>query len=159
MNQTRTAPDQSYTTLDISSPALDGLAKCCGGTVNLASSERGQPIGGRPRVSSSTGHRVPNKEGAGPQHPVVDCPQQVTPDTKEILGDSVHRQELLRLSRGFEPSHSSLPLSGRLVRDFCPIVRVSAGLMDNGRHDRSLRGGIAPQLFGCLLYTSPSPLD
>ncbi len=98
--------------------------------------------------SSGTCHLVPNKEGAGPQYPVVDCPQQVTPDTEEILGDSVHRQESLRLSRGFEPSHSSLPLSGRLVRDFCPIVRVSAGLMDNGRHDRSLRGGIAPQLVG-----------
>ncbi len=115
------------------------------GTVNLASSERGPDHRSN---SSGTRDRVPNEEGASSQHPLVGCPQQVSSDTEEILGDSVHRQESLGLSRGFEPSHSSLPLSGRLVRDFCPIVRVSAGVMDNGRHDRSLRGGIAPQLVG-----------
>jgi hypothetical protein len=77
---------------------------------------------------------------------VVDCPQQVTPDTEEVLGDSVHRQESLRLSGGLEPSHLSLPLSGRLVGNLRSIVLVSAGVVDDGRHDRSLRRGITPQL-------------
>ncbi len=32
--------------------------------------------------------------------------------------------------------------------DFRPIVRVSARVVDDGRHDRPVRGGIAPQLVG-----------
>ena len=48
--------------------------------------------------SSGTCCRVPNNEGAGPQHPLIGCPQQVSSDTEEILGDSVHRQESLGLS-------------------------------------------------------------
>jgi hypothetical protein len=65
-------------------------------------------------------------EGASPQHSLIGCSQQVSSDTEEVLGDSVHRQEPLRLSHGFEPSHASLPLSGWLVGDFRPIVRVLA---------------------------------
>jgi hypothetical protein len=83
-----------------------------------------------------------------PQHSVVDWPQQVASDTEEILGDPMHRQEPLRLSHGFELSHASFPLSGRLMGDFRSIVRVSVGVMDDGRHDRSLRCSIAPQLVG-----------
>jgi hypothetical protein len=82
------------------------------------------------------------------QHPMVGCPQQVTSDTEEILGKSVDRRESARLSRGLEPSHLSFPLAGRLVGDSRPIVRVSAGVVDDGRHDRPVRGGIAPQLVG-----------
>jgi hypothetical protein len=85
-------------------------------------------------------------EGASPQHSLIGCPQQVTPDTEEVLGDSVHRQEPLRLSGGLEPPHLSLSLSRRLVGNLRSIVPVSAGVVDDGRHDRSLRRGITPQL-------------
>jgi hypothetical protein len=73
---------------------------------------------------------------------------QVTSDTEEIPGDSVYRQESLRMSRGFESSHLSLPLASRLMGDFRPIVRVSAGVVDDERHDRPVRCGIASQLVG-----------
>ncbi len=75
-------------------------------------------------------------------------PQQIPSDPEEIQDDSVDRQESLRLSRGLEPPHLSLPLSGWLVGDFGPIVGVASGVMDDGRHDRPVRGNIAPQLVG-----------
>jgi hypothetical protein len=53
---------------------------------------------------------------------VVDGPQQVASDSEEILNDSVHRTESLRLTNGFEPAHLSLALSNRLMRNFSPIV-------------------------------------
>ena len=80
----------------------------------------------RSRVSSSTRLRVPYNEGTSPQYSVVGCSQQMASDTEEILGDPMYRQEPLRLSHGFEPPHASLPLPGRLVEDFRPIVRVLA---------------------------------
>ena len=69
-------------------------------------------------------------------------------DTEEILGKSVDGQELLRLGRGLEPSHLSLPLSGRLVGDLRSIVLVLAGVVDDGRHDRPLRCSVTPQFVG-----------
>jgi hypothetical protein len=50
----------------------------------------------------------------------------VASDTEEILGDPMHRQEPLRLSRGFEPSHAlrgaelQTPQSDGLVTDDDP---------------------------------------
>jgi hypothetical protein len=76
---------------------------------------------------------------------VIGCPQQVTSDTEEVLGDSVHRQKQLRLSRGLEPPHSMLPLAGRLAGDFRPIVRVSVSVMDHRRHDA--RGSVSGSLL------------
>ncbi len=52
-------------------------------------------------------------------------------DPEEIQDDSVDRQESLRLSDGLEPWHLSLPLSGWLVGDFGPIVRVASGVVDD----------------------------
>jgi len=46
---------------------------------------------------------------------MMGSPQQVTSDTEEILNDSVHREKSLRLARGLESSHLSLPLPRRLV--------------------------------------------
>ncbi len=69
-------------------------------------------------------------------------------DTEEILCESMHRQESLGLSRRLEPSHLSLPLSGRLVGDLRSIVLVSAGVVDDGRHNRPLGRSVAPQLVG-----------
>ena len=72
----------------------------------------------------------------------------MTADTKEVLRQSVHREESLRLRRGFEPSQVALPLSGGLVRDFRPVVRILAVVLNDTGHNGSVRGGIAPQLVG-----------
>jgi len=70
------------------------------------------------------------------------------PDPKEIQDDSMDRQESLRLSGGFEPSHLSLPLSGWLMGDFSTIVGVAPCVVNNGRHHNSMRCAVAPQLVG-----------
>ncbi len=72
----------------------------------------------------------------------------MTADTKEILRQSVHCEESLRLSRGFEPPHVALPLSGGLVRDFRPVVRILAVVVNDTGHNGAVCGGIAPQLVG-----------
>jgi hypothetical protein len=79
---------------------------------------------------------------------VIDRPQQVTSDSEEILDDSVDRPESLYLSHGFEPSHLSLTLSDRFMRDFSPIVGVAIGVVQDRRHQGAARCLIAPQLVG-----------
>ena len=44
--------------------------------------------------------------------------QQMPSDAKEILHESMHGQESLRLPRSFKLPHLSFPLSRRFVRDF-----------------------------------------
>jgi hypothetical protein len=68
--------------------------------------------------SAGTRHVVPHKEGTGSQPTVMSSLEQVTSHAKEIPNQSVHRQESLRVSGGFEPSHLSFALAGRLMRDF-----------------------------------------
>ena len=59
------------------------------GFVNLARLERRGSSASTPD-SSGTRCRVPNQKRTSPQQPVVGCPQQVTPDTEEILRNSVY---------------------------------------------------------------------
>ena len=59
---------------------------------------------------------------------MISCSQEMPSDAEEVLDDSVHREKSLRLSRGLEPSHLSLPLPRRLVGDFRPIVFVLLGV-------------------------------
>ena len=44
--------------------------------------------------------------------------QQMPSGAKEILHESMHGQESLRLPRSFKLPHLSFPLSRRFVRDF-----------------------------------------
>ena len=74
--------------------------------------------------------------------------QQVASDAEEVLDESVHRQESLRLTRRFELSHLPLTLASRLMGDFGTVVLVLLGAMDDGRHRRPLRGAIASELVG-----------
>ena len=55
------------------------------------------------------------------QHLIAEAPmrlQQMPSDAKEILHESMHGQESLRLPRSFKLPHLSFPLSHRFVRDF-----------------------------------------
>ncbi len=76
---------------------------------------------------------------------MLDGLQEVSADTKEILDQSVHRTESLCLSRGYEPSHRALSLPGGLMRDFSPVVRLWAVVLNQRWHDASGRSGIAPE--------------
>ena len=48
--------------------------------------------------------------------------QQLAPDAEEVLDESMHGQESLRLTWRFELSHLPLTLPRRLVRDFGAII-------------------------------------
>ena len=78
----------------------------------------------------------------------MDGPQEVAADTKEILNRSVHREKPLHVGSGFEPAHLALPLPGRLVGDFCPIVRVLVRAVDHGWHHGAASRWVTAQLVG-----------
>ena len=85
---------------------------------------------------------------AGTEQAVVSRPQEVSPDSKEILHHSVNRREPLELSGRREPSHLALPLTRRLVGDLGSIVRVLIRDVDHPRHHGAARGGVGAQLVG-----------
>lgn len=67
---------------------------------------------------------------------MVDGPQQVAADTKEILNESVRREKTLRVRGGFEPSHLSLALPRRLMRNLRSIASCRLNLtMPSRQHD------------------------
>ena len=51
--------------------------------------------------------------------------QQMPSNAKEVLHESMHGQELLRLSRRFKLPHLSFPMSRRLMRD---VIVYRSGL-------------------------------
>ena len=79
---------------------------------------------------------------------MMDGPQEVAADTKEILNGAVHREKPLRVGSRFEPAHLTLPLPGRLVRDFGPVVRVPVRAVDHGRHHGAAGRGVAAEFVG-----------
>jgi hypothetical protein len=98
--------------------------------------------------ASDTGHLSPDTEGLGSQEPMMDGPQEVAADPKQILNGSVHREKPLRLASGFEPAHLSFSLPGRLVGDFRPIVRVLVRAVNHRRHYGAAGRGVTAQLVG-----------
>ena len=50
--------------------------------------------------------------------------QQVSAGPEEILHDTVDRREALKLAGRLEAPHLALPLAGRLMRDFGPVIRI-----------------------------------
>src|SRR3989442_15795314 len=70
----------------------------------------------------------------------------MTPHAKEIPNESVHGQESLSVSGGFEPPHLSLALAGRLMRDFGSIVLVLLRAVHDGRHHEAVGRRVAAKL-------------
>ena len=67
---------------------------------------------------------------------------------EEIPYDAVDRREPLHVSGRLEPPHLALPLSRRLVGDFCAIVRILICTVDHRRHHRPARRRVATELVG-----------
>jgi hypothetical protein len=70
----------------------------------------------------------------------------VTAHVKEIPNEAVYRQESLRVSGGFEPSHLALALAGWLMRDLGSIVLVLRRAVHNRAHHEAVGRGIAAKL-------------
>ena len=69
----------------------------------------------RAEETSICRHGGPHVEGALPQHPIVNRPESMSGQSKQILNDAVNVQEMLSLIRRLEASHLSLALSLWLV--------------------------------------------
>jgi len=67
-------------------------------------------------------------------------------EPEEIADHRVYSQEALSLTRRFEAPHLPLPLSGQLVGNLGPMVRVLRCHVRYRRHRRAMRGRIAPDL-------------
>jgi hypothetical protein len=65
--------------------------------------------------ASDAGHLSPGTEGPCSQEPMIDGPQEVAADPKEILHGAVHREKPLRVRGGLKTPHLTLP-AGRLRR-------------------------------------------
>jgi hypothetical protein len=65
------------------------------GSVNLTSA--GEAEGNRGR-DSGCGHRVPHTESSSSKQSMMNRPQPLSPDSKQILHDSVNMQETLTWS-------------------------------------------------------------
>ena len=61
---------------------------------------------------------------------MVGCAHEVPSNAEQVLEDSVNGEESLGLLRRLEPAHLVLSLSRWLMRDFGPIVRVPARVVD-----------------------------
>ena len=77
---------------------------------------------------------------------MVNGPEEVAADTKEILHGSVYREKPLRVRGGFKPAHLSLALSGRLMRDLRSVVLVLPRAVHDGRHHGTVRRRVTAQL-------------
>ena len=66
-------------------------------------------------------------------------------DPKEIQHESVYREKPLRVHGGFEPTHLSLTLSRRLMRDLRAVVLVLLRAVHHGRHHGTVSRGVASQ--------------
>ena len=72
----------------------------------------------------------------------------MSPDSKEILHNSVYRCEPLHMGGRREAPHLALPLTRQLVGDLGSIVRVLISDVDHRRHHGAARGGTGAQLVG-----------
>ena len=77
---------------------------------------------------------------------MVDSSEQVSAHTKEVLHEAVHRQEALRVSDRFEPSHLTLTLPRRLMRDLGSVVLILHRAVYDGRHHGAVRRPITAEL-------------
>ena len=72
----------------------------------------------------------------------------MSPDSKEILHNSVYRREPLHVGGRREAPHLALPVTRRLVGDLGSIVRVLISDVDRRRRHGAARGGVGAQLVG-----------
>lgn len=68
-------------------------------------------------------------------------------ETEESVDRALDRKKLLRLPRGFKPTHLVFPLACRLVRDFRSIVAPVLLAMAHTWEELAARSPITPQVL------------
>ena len=96
-----------------------------------------------PGVASGRCHCLPDLEGSRSQEPVIRRPQQMAPNSKKILDDSLEGEKPLGLASRFKSAHLPFPLAGRLMRGFGAIVGITFRVVSHVAQDRSQGGRVA----------------
>ena len=96
-----------------------------------------------PGVASGRCDCPPDLEGSRSQEPVIRRSQQMAPNSKKILDDSLKGEKPLGLASRLESAHLPFPLAGRLMRGFGAIVGVTFRVMSYLAQDRSQRRQVA----------------
>src|SRR5262245_46696289 len=109
---------------------------------------RTNPSWSRISWTLSSGDGVPGDERARPQEPLVAGAKQMPSDGEEVPNDAVDGEEPLGLRHGFETPHVCLTTARGLMRDFGPVVGIPRHVMDDGRHDDTMRGAVAAEAIG-----------
>jgi hypothetical protein len=106
------------------------------GHCQLDETVRNDPLmSGSHHGSAGARRVVPREESTRSQETVMRRAEQVTSHSEQIPHEAVDRHEALCLPSSFEPSHLSLALSGRLMRELSAIVLVLLrAVHDRGHH-------------------------
>ena len=84
-------------------------------TVNLVRTARFSPLSSVLTQLARARHRIPFDERPRSKRTVVNRPQQMSADSKEILYDAMDGREALQMRGRLEAPHLTLALSGRLM--------------------------------------------
>jgi hypothetical protein len=68
------------------------------------------------------GHFIPNPESFATEFSIISGGKQVAPRTEVRSNNSVNLDEPLGVPSRFEPAHSPLPLTHRLMRVLSPVI-------------------------------------
>jgi hypothetical protein len=69
----------------------------------------------------------------------------MSPNGEQVANDVVDREEPLGVRHWLEAPHLALAAARRLVWDFGSVVGVAGGVVEDGWHDDSMGGTVAPE--------------
>jgi len=93
--------------------------------------------------SLDAGHLSPHRKGAATQDSIIDPPQQMPADAKQIAYLAVNAQKPLCLMRRFESLHSAFLFASVFMRDLGSIVGGLVLTMNNRWHHLAFCRGVA----------------
>ena len=95
-----------------------------------------ETVRARLRERSGPCNLVPDSKSFASESAVISSGEQVTSRSEMRTDDSVHLDKALGVPSEFEPSHSPLPFTRRLMRVLRPVVQVPVlSVRNTGHHD------------------------
>jgi hypothetical protein len=98
--------------------------------------------------SRRPGHFISNQESFAAEFSIISGRKQVASRAEMRSNDSVYFDKALGVPSGFEPSHSPLPFTRRLVRVLGSVVQIPMLSMSNPGHHDPFRRRVTAQLIG-----------
>ena len=127
----------------------------CAGIVNLFPPMRalGREVGGLRFTLPSGGHGqdrdlLPGLEAFPQFLPIRRCGKPMSARTEVLHDRSIRREKSLGVARRFEPLHTLLPLTCRLMGVLRPIVQIAVLPMFHAWKNLALGGSVALEFVG-----------